>query len=55
MQRAAIERRIRHLQREMVRTAVSTDPDRNGRSQALIRAMGVQRQQLRRVTRHENA
>ncbi|MEM9533918.1 MAG: hypothetical protein AAGA23_23595 [Pseudomonadota bacterium] len=48
MQRAAIERRIRYLQREMVRAAMSTDHEREFRSQALIRALAVERSHLKR-------
>ncbi len=54
MRRSVIERRIRHLQREMVRTAADPRQLGSNRAQALIRAMAQERQQLRRAMNHEN-
>ena len=46
MKRVTIERRIRHLQREMVKLSMSADPRRGRILQTLLRSIAIERRQL---------
>ncbi len=54
MEKTAIERKIRYLQREMVRNAACPQSGRAALAQSLMRAMAQERQLLRRVMNHES-
>lgn len=49
MKRVTIERRIRHLQREMVKLSMSADPRRKHLLESLLVSIAVERRQLRAV------
>ncbi len=48
MERRSIERRIRHLQREVVRLSLSTDPRRGRLTRSLLAAIAKERRILTR-------
>lgn len=49
MNRVSVERKIRHLQRELVRTAMAPVEVRPNRARALIKAMEIERRNLRQL------
>ncbi len=49
MKRLTIERRIRHLQREMVKLSLSSDPRRKRLLSSLTAALAIERSQLHLV------
>lgn len=53
MNRVSVERRIRHLQRELVRAAMTPDRSRADRARTLIKAMEIERRNLRQLMNHE--